>query len=211
MKAFKINREGKGIIILLFIVFIVAFFVIKWLSLLFLVLALFSLYFFRDPERNIPDCKNRIVSPADGTVLKIETQVEEPLFFQRKVNRISIFMSLFDVHVNRAPIAGKIVFVKYNPGKFFNASLDKASKYNESNFSVIEGENFVVGVKQISGVIARRIVFFKDVGDEVQCGERLGVIKFGSRVELYYEGDVKFMIKAGDKVKAGETIIGERT
>lgn len=210
MKDLKITKYGIGIVLFFSGLTIIFFIFYKPVSLVFMIILLFSVYFFRDPERTINPATELIVSPADGTILNVDEDVDEPLFFNKRVKRISIFMSLFNVHINRVPIAGEIKFIKYNKGKFFNASWEKASKYNENNFWIVKGEHIVLGVRQISGVIARRIVFTKKSGEIVPKGSRIGLIKFGSRVEIYYEpGTINLKIQPGDAVKGGETIIGE--
>ncbi|MCZ6492258.1 MAG: phosphatidylserine decarboxylase family protein [Acidobacteria bacterium] len=167
-----------------------------------LLLAAFVLYFFRDPERTVPD-EEAIVSPADGRVVDLR-QVE---LDGRNVWRISIFLSLFNVHVNRSPIAGVIRNVCYTPGKFFIASRPEASAENEQNTVTVEGKHFTVTFKQIAGTLARRIVFWKKPGDQVACGERVGLIKFGSRVDLFLPIEIPPSVAVGDRVKGGVSIL----
>ncbi len=170
----------------------------------FLVLALLALNFFRDPERPIPTLAQAIISPADGRVVQIVQESHEA----RPVCRVSIFMSPLDVHVNRAPIAGLIKDVSYRKGAFRVAREDAASIENEQNVFTIEGEQGRIVVKQIAGILARRIVFWKRPGDSLARGERVGLIKFGSRVDVLMEPDVTLRIKVGDRVRAGSTILG---
>jgi phosphatidylserine decarboxylase len=170
----------------------------------FLAAALLVLNFFRDPEREIPCDPQAIVSPADGRVVQIvEEQIDG-----RRMKRLSIFMSPLNVHVNRAPISGLIRSVKYRPGVFHIASLPDASVDNEQNLFTIEGQQGTVHVRQIAGALARRIVFWKKPGDMLERGERVGLIKFGSRVDLLAEAATEWRVKTGDHVRAGSTILG---
>ncbi len=170
-------------------------------------LVLFSIYFFRDPERKIPNENNIIVSPADGTVILIGPTHEDE-FFKSGVQQISIFMSVFDVHVNRIPIDGRIAYFRYQTGKFLQAYKDDASYENEQTIILIENENIKVLFKQIAGILARRIVCHLRNGMNVNQGERFGMIKFGSRVDMILPKEVKLNIKLKQKVTAGKTIIG---
>ena len=180
---------------------------------------LFCVYFFRDPDRKIPEGEDLVLSPADGTVVDIE-EVDELEFLGGKALRVGIFLSIFSCHVNRAPVGGKVTRTRYRPGKFLAAFNKRASRENESNFVGIEtgietarelpGGPLRVGVKQISGVIARRIVSVAREGDSLARGERFGMIKFGSRTELYLppEAVADLCVKVGDKVRAGTSVIG---
>lgn len=170
---------------------------------IFFMAALFVLNFFRDPERNVPDDPGALVSPADGRVVEIIGEEHDGVPMQR----LSIFMSPLDVHVNRAPIAGVITRVAYKPGSFHIASRPQASVENEQNLFVIEGGQGTVYVKQIAGVLARRIVFWKRLGGRVERGERVGLIKFGSRVDVIAETGTEWRVKTGDYVRAGSTIL----
>jgi phosphatidylserine decarboxylase len=174
------------------------------LAAFFLILAFLILNFFRDPDRKIPTESGVIVSPADGRVVQV---VEENLEGQR-VRRVSIFMSPLDVHVNRAPISGTIREVSYQKGAFHVASQPRASLENEQNVFTIEGEQGKVVVRQIAGVLARRIVFWKKPGDRLERGERVGLIKFGSRVDVLLDSEVELRIKVGDHIQAGSSILG---
>ncbi len=164
--------------------------------------AAFSLYFFRDPEREIPEGEV-VVSPADGKILSVAPAAPE-------LTRISIFMSVFDVHVNRAPIGGRIAEVDYRKGRFLIASRDRAAVENEQNSVVIEGDGTRVLFRQIAGLIARRIVFLKRAGDFVARGERVGLIKFGSRVDVFLGHEWEIAVRAGERVKAGASILARR-
>lgn len=170
----------------------------------FLILALFVLNFFRDPDRNVPSDPTAIVSPADGRVVEIA----EETFDGRPVRRISIFMSPLDVHVNRSPIAGAIGKVAYQKGRFRAAYGSLASIENEQNVFTVDGQQGRVVVKQIAGLLARRIVFWKRPGDPLARGERVGLIKFGSRVDVLVEPQVELRVKVGDRARAGSSILG---
>ena len=175
------------------------------IALLFALLTLFSLYFFRDPERSGPAVDDIAISPADGRILTVET-VNEPDFIRGEAQRISIFMNVFDVHVNRAPVAGTVRYKNYRPGKFFNASLDKASIHNEAMTIGIDSPDWGrVLVRQIAGLIARRIVCRVGNDTHLEKGERFGMIKFGSRVELFLPVSCEILVKPGDRVFAGKS------
>jgi phosphatidylserine decarboxylase len=173
-----------------------------------LILTLFMLHFFRDPDRHVPDDKGVFVSPADGKVI-VTRDVHESKYLHADAKEISIFMSPMDVHVNRAPCDGRIKTVKHNEGRFYAAYKDEASVRNENIEMVIETEYGDVLVRQVAGFVARRAVCRKKEGDLLKRGERYGIIKFSSRVDMYVPGSAKVRIKPGDAVKAGETIIGE--
>ena len=171
-----------------------------------LLLAAFFLWFFRDPVRRIPEASGSLVplvSPGDGKV----TDVSVVASGGNPRNRISIFLSVFDVHVNRSPIAGVIREVRYQRGQFLNAMGAHSAEENEQNIVTVEGEGRKVIFKQIAGLIARRIVFNFKVGDHVACGERVGLIKFGSRVDVLFDRDAAIQVKPGDRVKGGATVL----
>lgn len=170
-----------------------------WIGILFYALAAFCLYFFRDPER-IPSPDEVIFSPADGKVVSVRQISPEE-------TRISIFLNIFNVHVNRAPISGKITEVLYRKGRFLVASHEAASVENEQNTLVIDGRRGRVICRQIAGLIARRIVCYKQAGDSVLAGERIGYIKFGSRVDVLFGPEWKAAVNVGDKVSAGTTVL----
>jgi phosphatidylserine decarboxylase len=180
---------------------IVAYFTNPWWSLPFFILAGFCLYFFRDPDRSIP-AGPVAVSPADGKVVAI---ANEP-----PGHRVSIFLNIFDVHVNRTPISGVISDVQYRPGHFLVASREIASAENEQNVVTVDGEGTRVVFKQIAGLIARRIVFRKHKGDKVKIGERVGLIKFGSRVDVLLGPEWELTVKQGMRVSAGSSILARR-
>lgn len=169
-------------------------------------------YFFRDPERSVPNEKGIIVAPADGKIISIKT-MEEKSFLRAECVRVSTFMNVFSVHVNRAPISGRVTYCHYNPGKFISAFKEKASLDNEQFSIGIEGgregsKQIRVLAKLIAGLVARRIVVWKSEGDDVSKGERMSLIKLGSRVDLYLPPETELKVKEGEWVKAGETVIG---
>ena len=168
-----------------------------------------ALYFFRDPERHGPWATTSIFSPADGKVVAI-APVQRPMGLEELTTRIAIYLSPWDVHVNRSPIAGKVHRIQYIRGRFFPAFLSKAMSQNESNWILIGNESFKIFVRQIAGSLARRIVCYRKEGDPVLQGERLGIIRLGSCVELYLPQDVQIQVKVGDRVKAGASIVANR-
>ena len=174
-----------------------------WWALLPLLLATLFLWFFRDPERMIPAFPGAVVSPADGRVTDISTVPAA----DRKAKRISIFLSVFDVHVNRSPISGTIREVCYRRGEFLNAMSRESAEQNEQNIVTVEGEGHRVVFKQIAGLLARRIVFNKQVGDAVRRGERVGMIKFGSRVDVLLDTTATLAVEVGDHVKGGSSVL----
>jgi phosphatidylserine decarboxylase len=181
-----------------------------WMS-LGIFFSLFVAYFFRNPRREIPNLQNIILSPADGRIIHVG-ECEEDRFLKEKALKVSIFMSLFDVHVNRAPISGKVLERDYLPGRFFVASVEKSSLLNEQNAVILETEDRMkILLVQIAGFVARRIVCYAKTGDTLRKGEIFGLIRFGSRVDLYLPPAVKPIIRVGQHVKGGESIIGYRT
>lgn len=181
-----------------------------WLvAVLVTVLALWCAYFFRDPERTGPRGPNVVIAPADGKVLMI-TDVDEPRFIQGRATRISIFMNVFNVHVNRYPVDGRVDFVWYNKGKFFNAAAEKSSLENEQmSVGVTTASGVRILTRQIAGLIARRIVTYSKVGDEAHQGDRFGIIRFGSRVDVFVPTSSVVNVKLGDITAAGTTVIAE--
>lgn len=168
----------------------------------FYILAAFCLYFFRDPNRQIPTGPVA-VSPADGKVVAVKPQSPE-------ATRVSIFLNIFDVHVNRSPIAGQILEIRYQPGQFLVASREEASAQNEQNTVTVEGDGTTVVFKQIAGLIARRIECWKKPGQQIACGERIGLIKFGSRVDVFFGPEWEIAVQAGERVRAGSSVIARR-
>jgi phosphatidylserine decarboxylase len=168
-----------------------------------LLLAVFFLWFFRDPERAIPDAPGAVVSPGDGKV----TDVSFVTVNGEKHTRISIFLSVFDVHVNRSPIAGVVRDVRYQRGKYLNAMNQASAELNEQNIVRVEGDGQVVVFKQIAGLLARRIVFNPKIGDRLERGQRVGLIKFGSRVDVQFEAAASVQVKVGDRVRGGASVL----
>ena len=177
-----------------------------WVTGLFAGLFLFVTWFFRDPERSIPEDPNAIVSAGDGRVVEI-VQEKDPLL-DGIYTRVSVFLNVFNVHVNRVPIAGKIQATRYNPGKFLNAASHKASLDNEQSAILLNNGHVTILVKQIAGLIARRIVCWAEEGDEYQRGQRFGLIRFGSRVDIFLPEGTDIRVAIGDIVNGGSSIIG---
>lgn len=176
-----------------------------WAALPLLLLAAFMAYFFRDPRRDIPDEKGVVLSPADGRVTRVEkVDPHDPL----SPTLVSIFLSPLDVHINRAPITGEIVDIKYTQGRFRMATRPDASVVNEQNALTIRGERVTVVCKQIAGVLARRIVCWKMAGDRVEVGERFGLIKFSSRTDLLLPAEVEVLSRVGERVRGGVSVVG---
>jgi len=213
-----ITKYGLGIVItswLIFLVFLVLgyFFrqpVLIGLTILTGLFSLFNLLFFRDPLRVIPQNPDAILSPGDGKIVQI-TEVQEETFFKTRVQRVSIFLSVFDVHVNRSPISGKVEHFEYRRGDFRAAFKEDASLDNEQTvIGIVDDKGRKVMFTQIAGLIARRIVCELREGQKTQAGQKMGMIRYGSRVDVYFEPDlVDIRVKTGDRVKGGESIIGE--
>jgi len=204
-----IAREGYPFIALFAFVTLV-FALLGWVfvTLLLLILTLFSVYFFRNPERIVPSGDNLVVAPADGKVIFVG-DVQEDRYFKKRVTKVSIFMSVFNVHVNRVPCDGKVVDMYYNKGQFLNASYDKASECNEQSGILLETEgNSQILFVQIAGLIARRIVTYPVIGDLLQQGARYGLIRFGSRVDIYFPVNSDVTVLLGERTIAGETVLG---
>jgi phosphatidylserine decarboxylase len=199
-----------GIILLVFllITYLFPYLFFRIITVLLGIIFIFNFFFFRDPERKIPKGNDLILSPADGTVIKI-TEIEEPYYFKSKVKRISIFLSVFNVHVNRIPVTGEVEIVKYNPGKFLVAFDHKASEFNEQSIIGIKHKKGKLLFKQIAGIVARRIIYHISEGDSVEAGDRFGLIRYGSRVDMFFPKNVDIKVNIDDKVYGGETIIGE--
>ena len=208
----KIHAEGYKFLVIAGIITIVLYSFSDFLGLIGFVLTIWVYYFFRDPERVIIEDDNYLVSPADGEIIKVE-EVNGPNELgleNKKFKKISIFMNVFDCHVNRTPCAGSIEEILYKPGKFFNASLDKASEDNERNyFKIKDTQNNEIIVVQIAGLIARRIVCESTKDQELKQGERIGMIRFGSRVDVYYE-NYEPLVKVGQKAISGETLLAKK-
>jgi phosphatidylserine decarboxylase len=176
-----------------------------WLALVPIILGGFFLWFFRDPEREVPSQPGLIVSPADGKVTAIAPCQRDG----KPLIRISIFLNVFNVHVNRSPIGGKVTQVQYQKGKFGNAMGSISSEANEQNIVTVEGEGHIIVFKQIAGLLARRIVFTRKVGDTVARGERIGLIKFASRVDVLMPPEVQMLVKLGDHVAGGSSVLAK--
>ena len=175
-----------------------------------MIVALWVAYFFRDPERTGERGGGLVIAPADGRIVMI-TEVDEPAFLHGKALRISIFMNVFNVHVNRYPVSGTVRFVHYNPGKFLNAATDKSSLENEQMSVGIEDGSLRVLVRQIAGLVARRIVTYGREGDQVEQGERMGIIRFGSRVDVFLPTSATATVKVGETTTAGASVIARLT
>ena len=208
----KIHVEGYKFLVISGIITIVFYIFSDFLALLGLLLTIWVYYFFRDPERITIDDDNYLVSPADGEVIKVE-EVDGPKELNlenKKFRKISIFMNVFDCHVNRTPCAGKIEEILYKPGKFLNASLDKASEDNERNYYKIkDNQNNDIILVQIAGLVARRIVCEASKDQELIQGERVGMIRFGSRADIYYE-NYEPLVKVGQRAISGETLLAKK-
>ncbi len=197
---------GISLVLLIFGIYH-PFLIILFLSLLFFLFSLFIIYFFRDPERIAPSGDDLILSAADGKVITIKP-VDDFVYIGKEGTMISIFMSVLDVHVNRIPISGSVGYIKYHKGKFLPAFQDKASLENEQMEIGLETDFGRIILKQIAGIIARRIVCKVKAGDLVKTGQRFGMIKFGSRIDIFLPKNAEIKVKLNQKVKAGETILG---
>ena len=207
----KIHAEGYKFLVIFGIATLVLYFISSFLGLIGLVLTIWCYYFFRDPERQSINNDDYLVSPADGEIIKVE-EVNGPKELgldERKFTKISVFMNVFDCHVNRSPCSGSISEIHYKPGKFINASLDKASEDNERNYYKIKDKhgNDIV-VVQIAGLVARRIVCETNKNQELSQGDRIGMIRFGSRADVYYE-NYEPLVKVGQTAISGETLLAK--
>ena len=208
----KIHVEGYKFLVISIIITIVLYSFSDFLGLLGLVITIWVYYFFRDPDRVVIGDDDYLVSPADGEIIKIE-EVDGPKELSlenKKFKKISIFMNVFDCHVNRIPCSGKIEEILYKPGKFFNASLDKASEDNERNyFKLKDNQNNDIVLVQIAGLVARRIVCEANKDQELSQGDRVGMIRFGSRADVYYE-NYEPLVKVGQIAVSGETLLAKK-
>ncbi|MFQ3307618.1 MAG: phosphatidylserine decarboxylase [Candidatus Midichloriaceae bacterium] len=209
----NINKEGYFFIAVFAIITLIFFSFSNALGWVGVVLTLWCIFFFRDPERFTPTQENIIVSPADGVVQRIVKDVELPKEISdtsEKMTRVSVFLDVFNVHVNRIPVSGVVKKLHYFHGKFFNASLDKASEHNERQFVLIETENgSQIGLVQIAGLIARRIICDLKEGEKVSTGNRYGIIRFGSRVDLYLPQSMNIKVIEGQTMIGAETVIAD--
>ena len=198
--------EARWILLILAAIGVAVWFVSAWLSLIFLALFLFTIAFFRDPNRPIPPGPNLIVAPADGRVRDI-VELDEKEILKTKMRRVGIFLSIFDVHTNRAPIDGRIVYRQHHAGLCLDARDPNCSEKNEAMTWAFENPRGAIVVRQLTGAIARRIVAWANVGDELKKGQRFGMIRFGSRTELYLPLEAEVLVKTGDHVSGGSTVI----
>ena len=199
-------REARWILTILVTLAVILGFFSAWALWFFLLLLLCTLAFFRDPEREVPSDPNLIVAPADGTVMDI-IELEETEVLKGKTRRVGIFLSIFDVHTNRAPIDGRVVYRQRRPGLFLDARRADCSEKNESMTWAFENPRVTIVARQITGAIARRIVAWANVGDELKKGDRFGMIRFGSRTELYLPLSATVLVKVGEHVAGGSTPI----
>ncbi len=200
---FRFHKEISAALIILFLLVIFFYFIYKPLFLIFLILLIFTFYFFRDPERVVPFGDDILVSPADGLITNISEYKEG----KKSYTKVSIFLSVFNVHIQRLPLSGQITKIDYIEGKFINATLDKASEENERLRLTLKSGSNVIYITQIAGLIARRIICYLKTNERVNQGERYGIIKFGSRVDIEFPNSYNLMVSIGQQCIGGETII----
>ena len=200
---FRFHKEISAALIILFLLVIFFYFIYKPLFLIFLILLIFTFYFFRDPERVVPLGDDILVSPADGLITNISEYKEG----KKSYTKVSIFLSVFNVHIQRLPVSGEITKIDYIEGKFINATLDKASEDNERLRLTLKSGSNVIYITQIAGLIARRIICYLKTNERVNQGERYGIIKFGSRVDIEFPNSYNLMVSIGQQCIGGETII----
>ena len=200
---FRFHKEISAALIILFLLVIFFYFIYKPLFLIFLILLIFTFYFFRDPERVVPLGDDILVSPADGLITNISDYKEG----KKSYTKVSIFLSVFNVHIQRLPVSGQITKIDYIEGKFINATLDKASEENERLRLTLKSGSNVIYITQIAGLIARRIICYLKTNERVNQGERYGIIKFGSRVDIEFPNSYNLMVSIGQQCIGGETII----
>ena len=200
---FRFHKEISAALIILFLLVIFFYFIYKPLFLIFLILLIFTFYFFRDPERVVPLGDDILVSPADGLITNISEYKEG----KKSYTKVSIFLSVFNVHIQRLPVSGQITKIDYIEGKFINATLDKASEENERLRLTLKSGSNVIYITQIAGLIARRIICYLKTNERVNQGERYGIIKFGSRVDIEFPDSYNLMVSIGQQCIGGETII----
>lgn len=204
---FRFHKEISAALIILFLLVIFFYFISKTLFVVFLIVLIFTCYFFRDPERVVPLGDDILTSPADGLI----TNISEIKIGNKKYTKVSIFLSVFNVHIQRIPISGEITKVDYFEGKFINATLDKASEENERLKLTIKSKNNLIHVTQIAGLIARRIICNVKPKDKINQGDRYGIIKFGSRVDIEFPENFDLLVSVGQQCIGGETIIAQET
>ena len=202
---FRFHKEVSAALIILFLLVVFFYFIYKPLFIVSLILLIFTFYFFRDPERVVPIGDDILVSPADGLITNI-TEIKEG---KKLYTKVSIFLSIFNVHIQRLPISGEVTKVDYIEGKFINATLDKASDENERLKLTIKNGNNLIYVTQIAGLIARRIVNYVKPNENINQGERYGIIKYGSRVDIEFPNNFKLLVNEGQQCIGGETIIAQ--
>ena len=202
---FRFHKEVSAALIILFLLVVFFYFIYKPLFIVSLILLIFTFYFFRDPERVVPIGNDILVSPADGLITNI-TEIKEG---KKLYTKVSIFLSIFNVHIQRLPISGEVTKVDYIEGKFINATLDKASDENERLKITIKNGNNLIYVTQIAGLIARRIVNYVKPNENINQGDRYGIIKFGSRVDIEFPNNFKLLVNEGQQCIGGETIIAQ--
>ena len=202
---FRFHKEVSAALIILFLLVVFFYFIYKPLFIVSLILLIFTFYFFRDPERVVPIGNDILVSPADGLITNI-TEIKEG---KKLYTKVSIFLSIFNVHIQRLPISGEVTKVDYIEGKFINATLDKASDENERLKITIKNGNNLIYVTQIAGLIARRIVNYVKPNENINQGDRYGIIKFGSRVDIEFPNNFRLLVKEGQQCIGGETIIAQ--
>ena len=202
---FRFHKEVSAALIILFLLVVFFYFIYKPFFIILLVLLIFTFYFFRDPERVVPLGDDILVSPADGLI----TNISETKEGKKNYTKVSIFLSIFNVHIQRLPLSGVITKVDYIEGKFINATLDKASDENERLRITIKNSNNLIYVTQIAGLIARRIVNYVKPNENVNQGERYGIIKFGSRVDIEFPNNFKILVNEGQQCIGGETVIAQ--
>ena len=200
---FRFHKEIAAALIILFLLVIFFYFIYKPLFLIFLILLIFTFYFFRDPERVVPLGDDILVSPADGLITSISEYKEG----KKSYTKVSIFLSVFNVHIQRLPVSGQITKIDYIEGKFINATLDKASEDNERLRLTLKSGSNVIYITQIAGLIARRIICYLKTNERVNQGDRYGIIKFGSRVDIEFPNSYNLMVSIGQQCIGGETII----
>lgn len=200
---FRFHKEISAALIILFLLVIFFYFIYKPLFLIFLILLIFTFYFFRDPERVVPLGDDILVSPADGLITNIIEYKEG----KKSYTKVSIFLSVFNVHIQRLPLSGQITKIDYIEGKFINATLDKASEDNERLRLTLKSGSNVIYITQIAGLIARRIICYLKTNEKVNQGDRYGIIKFGSRVDIEFPNSYNLMVSIGQQCIGGETII----
>ena len=200
---FRFHKEISAALIILFLLVIFFYFIYKPLFLIFLILLIFTFYFFRDPERVVPLGDDILVSPADGLITNISEYKEG----KKSYTKVSIFLSVFNVHIQRLPLSGQITKIDYIEGKFINATLDKASEDNERLRLTLKSGSNVIYITQIAGLIARRIICYLKTNERVNQGDRYGIIKFGSRVDIEFPNSYNLMVSIGQQCIGGETII----